>query len=153
MEKVAPCGLEPQTLRLLAVRSNQRSYETLARKRESRAAVWFIERVVAQRRLLFMCRGTVSERLRRWTRNPLVSARRGLNALDAVLRQRFEGGGWGQACERCKQVMGTSKTVLPREGAGNSAPDGWDDASGNFLDEFPPRSGIGIERVLAQTVM
>ena len=36
MEKVVPCGLEPQTLRLLAVRSNQLSYETLVRKRESR---------------------------------------------------------------------------------------------------------------------
>ena len=61
VEKVVPCGLEPQTLRLLAVRSNQLSYETLVCKRESKrklagrdcgAAVWFIERSVAKRRLL-----------------------------------------------------------------------------------------------------
>ena len=34
--EVVPCGLEPQTLRLSAVRSNQLSYETLVCKRESR---------------------------------------------------------------------------------------------------------------------
>ena len=91
---MVPRGLEPRTLRLLAVRSNQLSYETSEGQSarspdQSRTNRFGYIGEEPARAIGAAEHDTVSERLRRWTRNPLGSARRGSNPLGVVLVRIF----------------------------------------------------------------
>ena len=57
-----------------------------------------------KRRWVFNKHDTVSERLRRWTRNPLGSARRGSNPLGVVLLRRGVLRG-AQRCNPCRRLV------------------------------------------------
>ena len=109
-ETMVPRGLEPRTLRLLAVRSNQLSYETsdTAARAERNVRVDLPrDRIVGGQSP--SKHDTVSERLRRWTRNPLGSARRGSNPLGVD----FLRGHWIRARQRAHGTRAAPPPLSP----------------------------------------